>query len=162
MLETVGLTGEMLDPLSARVLRRSTAASQHRAAAPWRSISKKLVIADEPVSALDVSVRSQVLNLMVRLQRERQLAYIFISHDLSVVEHISDSVAIMYLGRIVEKGPTDRIFAHPAHPSTRALMEAIPDRRSRKQRRTAEPMRGEAPSPVSPPPGLPVPPALLA
>ena len=84
------------------------------------------MIADEPVSALDVSVRSQVLNLMVRLQRERGLTYIFISHDLSVVEHISHTIAIMYLGRIVEKGPAEQVFAKPAHPYTRALIAAVP------------------------------------
>jgi ABC-type dipeptide/oligopeptide/nickel transport system ATPase component len=95
-------------------------------ASPAPPLDPKLVIADEPVSALDVSVRSQVLNLMVRLQRERNLTYVFISHDLSVVEHVSDSIAIMYLGRIVEKGPVNRIFGHPAHPYTRALLEAIP------------------------------------
>ena len=110
------------------------------------------MIADEPVSALDVSVQSQVLNLMVRLQRERELTYLFISHDLSVVEHVSDAIAIMYLGRIVEKGPVDRIFEHPAHPYTRALLQAIPNPDPR-QRRDRAPVEGEAPSPVSPPPG---------
>jgi oligopeptide/dipeptide ABC transporter ATP-binding protein len=118
------------------------------------ALDPQLVIADEPVSALDVSVRSQVLNLMVRLQRERNLTYIFISHDLSVVEHISDSIAIMYLGRIVEKGPATRVFAKPAHPYTRALMEAIPVA-DPTQRHDSVPVRGEAPSPVSPPPGCP-------
>jgi oligopeptide/dipeptide ABC transporter ATP-binding protein len=91
---------------------------------------------------------------MVRLQRERNLTYVFISHDLSVVEHLSDTIAIMYLGRIVEKGPVDRIFAHPAHPYTRALIEAIPVP-DPDQRHEGEPVRGEAPSPVSPPPGCP-------
>jgi oligopeptide/dipeptide ABC transporter ATP-binding protein len=99
-------------------------------------------------------VRSQVLNLMVRLQRERNLTYIFISHDLSVVEHISDSIAIMYLGRIVEKGPAARVFAHPAHPYTRALIEAIPVP-DPERRHTGVPVHGEAPSAVSPPPGCP-------
>jgi oligopeptide/dipeptide ABC transporter ATP-binding protein len=101
-----------------------------------------------------VSVQSQVLNLMVRLQREMDLTYVFISHDLSVVEHVSDTIAIMYLGRIVEKGPTDRIFERPAHPYTRALLAAIPvpDPRAR---RDAVPVTGESPSPISPPPGCP-------
>ena len=118
------------------------------------ALDPKLVIADEPVSALDVSVRSQVLNLMVKLQRERNLTYIFISHDLSVVEHVSDSIAIMYLGRIVEIGPADTVFDKPAHPYTRALMEAIPVPDPDKRRQSA-PIKGEAPSPIAPPPGCP-------
>ena len=99
-------------------------------------------------------MQSQVLNLMVRLQRERNLTYVFISHDLSVVEYISDAIAIMYLGRIVEVGPVETIFERAAHPYTRALIEAIPvpDPRDRHE---AEPLEGEAPSPVSPPPGCP-------
>jgi oligopeptide/dipeptide ABC transporter ATP-binding protein len=89
---------------------------------------------------------------MVRLQRERGLTYVFISHDLSVVEHVSDAVAIMYLGRIVEQGPVDRIFGQPAHPYTRALMQAIPSTDPRR-RREAAPLQGETPSPTATPPG---------
>jgi len=151
LLETVGLTGEMLDRYPHEF---SGGQRQRIGIARALALDPKLVIADEPVSALDVSVRSQVLNLMVRLQRERNLTYVFISHDLSVVEHVSDSIAIMYLGRIVEKGPVDRIFAHPAHPYTRALIAAIPVA-DPEQRHEGEPVRGEAPSPVSPPPGCP-------
>ena len=92
------------------------------------ALDPKLVIADEPVSALDVSVQSQVLNLMLRLQRERELTYVFISHDLSVVEHVSDTIAIMYLGRIVEKGPGRPDIRAPGPPVyTRALLQAIPN-----------------------------------
>ena len=151
LLETVGLTGEMLNRYPHEF---SGGQRQRIGIARALALDPKLVIADEPVSALDVSVRSQVLNLMVRLQRERNLTYVFISHDLSVVEHISDSIAIMYLGRIVEKGPTTRVFAHPAHPYTRALMEAIPIA-DPEQRHVEEPVMGEAPSPISPPPGCP-------
>jgi peptide/nickel transport system ATP-binding protein/oligopeptide transport system ATP-binding protein len=151
LLDTVGLTGEMLDRYPHEF---SGGQRQRIGIARALALDPKLVIADEPVSALDVSVRSQVLNLMVRLQRERNLTYVFISHDLSVVEHLSDSIAIMYLGRIVEKGPAERVFAQPAHPYTRALMEAIPVA-DPENRHVGEPVRGEAPSPISPPPGCP-------
>ncbi len=151
LLEAVGLTGEMLDRYPHEF---SGGQRQRISVARALALDPKLVIADEPVSALDVSVRSQVLNLMVRLQRERNLTYIFISHDLSVVEHISDSVAIMYLGRIVEKGPTEQVFAKPAHPYTRALLKAVPVA-DPEARHVSEPVRGEAPSPIAPPPGCP-------
>ncbi len=151
LLETVGLTGEMLERYPHEF---SGGQRQRIGIARALALDPKLVIADEPVSALDVSVRSQVLNLMVRLQRERHLTYVFISHDLSVVEHLSDTIAIMYLGRIVEKGPVDTIFNKPAHPYTRALIEAIPVP-DPNQRHDAAPVKGEAPSPVNPPPGCP-------
>ncbi len=149
LFETVGLTGEMLDRYPHEF---SGGQRQRIGIARALALDPKLVIADEPVSALDVSVRSQVLNLMVKLQRERNLTYIFISHDLSVVEHVSDSIAIMYLGRIVEIGPADTVFAKPAHPYTRALMEAIPVPDPDVRRQSA-PIKGEAPSPIAPPPG---------
>ncbi len=149
LMETVGLTGEMLDRYPHEF---SGGQRQRIGVARALALDPKLVIADEPVSALDVSVQSQVLNLMVRLQQERGLTYVFISHDLSVVEHVSDTVAIMYLGRIVERGPVDRIFGRPAHPYTRALLEAIPAANPL-GRRIRVPVEGETPSPVSPPPG---------
>jgi len=152
LLEIVGLTGEMLDRYPHEF---SGGQRQRIGIARALALQPKLVIADEPVSALDVSVQSQVLNLMVRLQRERDLTYVFISHDLSVVEYISDTIAIMYLGQLVEKGPVERIFSRPAHPYTRALIEAIPVADPRVRRDILPPVTGEAPSPISPPSGCP-------
>lgn len=111
-----------------------------------------VVIADEPVSALDVSVRAQVLNLMMDLQQELGLSYVFISHDLSVVEHIADEVMVMYLGRCVEKGSKDQIFNNPQHPYTQALLSATP-RLNPDDRRERIKLTGELPSPLNPPPG---------
>ena len=114
-------------------------------------LKPKLVICDEPVSALDVSIRAQIINLLLELQAEMGLSYLMISHDLGVVEHMSDRVAVMYLGRIVETGGWREIFEQPRHPYTRALIAAIPDPLTRGLAR--EKARGEIPSPLNPPPG---------
>ena len=111
-----------------------------------------VVVADEPVSALDVSVRAQVLNLMMDLQAELGLSYVFISHDLSVVEHIADEVMVMYLGRCVEMGTKAQIFNNPQHPYTQALLSATP-RLSPELRRQRIKLKGELPSPINPPKG---------
>jgi len=112
-----------------------------------------LIVADEPTSALDVSVRAQILNLMRRLQRERGIAYLFISHDLTVIRQMSDEVAVMYLGRIVEVGERDALFASPQHPYTQALLDAVPTIGG--GRRGLRPIRGETPSALQPPTGCP-------
>ena len=115
-------------------------------------LKPKVVICDEPVSALDVSIRAQIINLLLELQDTLDLAYIMISHDLGVVEHMSDNVAVMYLGRIVEYGPWRAIFERPAPPDTRALIASIPDPLHRSEH-IRERARGEIPSPLNPPKG---------
>ncbi len=114
----------------------------------------KILVLDEPVSALDISIRAQVLNLLAELQEELALAYVFISHDLSVVRHMADEVMVIYLGHIVEMGPRATIFSTPLHPYTRALLSATPvaDPDARRERII---LSGEAPSPINPPKGCP-------
>ena len=116
------------------------------------ALDPDLLICDEPVSALDVSVQSQILNLLMTLQQELNLAILFIAHDLAVVKHISDSIAVMYLGEIVEQATTSELFANPQHPYTQYLLDAIPtpDPRAKREKRR---IKGELPSPINPPAG---------
>jgi peptide/nickel transport system ATP-binding protein len=115
------------------------------------AVQPEFLVCDEAVAALDVSIQAQILNLFMDLRRELDLTYLFISHDLGVVEHLSDRVLIMYLGRIVESAPAEEVFAHPNHPYTQALLAEVPRIEARKRRFTA--IKGEIPSPMAPPPG---------
>ncbi|HJP50925.1 MAG TPA: dipeptide ABC transporter ATP-binding protein [Pseudomonadales bacterium] len=116
------------------------------------ALNPKLVICDEPVSALDVSIQSQILNLLIDLQQEFNLSYLFIAHDLAVVKHISDEIAIMYLGKIVESGLGEEIYRNPQHPYTKSLMSAIPvpDPHNKTEKQL---LTGDVPSPINPPSG---------
>jgi len=120
------------------------------------ALHPRMIIADEPVSALDVSVQAQILNLIAELSREEQLTLLLISHDLGVVRHLSNRIAVMYLGKIVELGDAEQIYSAPRHPYTRALINAIPiPDPSRKRDRAASLLRGDPPSPLNPPQGCP-------
>jgi oligopeptide/dipeptide ABC transporter ATP-binding protein len=151
LLETVGLRAS---DLSKYPHEFSGGQRQRIGIARALILEPRLVIADEPVSALDVSIQSQVLNLMVELQRDRGLTYIFISHDLTVVKYISDRIAVMYLGRIVEIADADDIHASPRHPYTQALLAAVPTPDPRRPM-NQDNLEGDVPSPSDPPPGCP-------
>jgi len=116
------------------------------------ALKPKFIVCDEPVSALDVSIQAQIINLMLDLQEERHIAYMFVTHDLSVVKYISDDIMVMYMGHMVEKAPADALFQNPLHPYTKALLSAIPvpSLHNRKERII---MKGEISSPIDPKPG---------
>ncbi len=149
LLERVGLNPDMM-----RRYPHEFSGGQRQRIGVARALAMRprLIVADEPVSALDVSVQAQVINLLIDLQEEYGIAYLFIAHDLAVVERIADRVAVMYLGKIVEMAATDEIFRNPIHPYTRALLQAIPiPDPDRGRERMA--IGGELPSPAAPPPG---------
>jgi peptide/nickel transport system ATP-binding protein/oligopeptide transport system ATP-binding protein len=151
LLETVGLSKEHANRFPHEF---SGGQRQRIGVARALAVQPEFIVADEPVSALDVSIRAQVINLMKRLQRERDLTYLFISHDLSVVKYISDRVGVMYLGQLVELADSDELYANPLHPYTRALLSAVPvpdpDFEAERERMV---IAGDLPNPVNPPSG---------
>ena len=151
LLETVGLDAEA----ALRYPHEFSGGQRQRIGiARALALKPKLIIADEPVSALDVSIRSQILNLLVDLKKQFGLSYIFISHDLAVVEHVSDILAVMYLGRIVETAAAEDLFARPSHPYSEALISAVPRPDPERQGQRVV-LKGEMPNPEKPPPGCP-------
>jgi peptide/nickel transport system ATP-binding protein len=142
-----------LDPVFKRRYPHQFSGGQRQRIGIARALAVKpdFIVCDEAVAALDVSIQAQILNLFMRLRRELDLTYLFISHDLGVVEHLSDRVVIMYLGRVVEEADTETVFRRPNHPYTRSLLDSVPRIENRK--RAFSVVKGEIPSPLNPPPG---------
>ncbi len=151
LLDVVGLRREV----AARYPHEFSGGQRQRiGVARALAVAPRFIVADEPLSALDVSIQAQIVNLLVDLQRERSLTYLFISHDLKIVQHLCDRVAVMYLGRVVEEAPATALYARPLHPYSIALLSAVPEMDPEKKRLRII-LEGDVPSPSSPPSGCP-------
>ena len=150
LMETVGLA-----PRNAQLFPHEISGGLRQRVGIARALATnpEFIVCDEPVSALDVSIQAQILNLLMDLQDQMGMSYLFISHDLSVVKHISHDIAVMYLGQCVESGPTEEIFKHPAHPYTKALLASIPTPSLATRDKELQIIRGEVVSPINPAPG---------
>ena len=146
LMETVGLAPRLMNTYPHEL---DGGRRQRIGIARALAVNPKLIVCDEPVSALDVSIQAQILNLLKKLQKDLGLTYIFITHNLAVVKYFSDDIAVMYLGQLVEKAPSDDIFAEPMHPYTKALLSAIPIPRVTKEKVKRQLIRGEVTSPVN-------------
>ena len=151
LLGTIGLTSEHANRFPHEF---SGGQRQRIGIARALAIEPEFIVCDEPISALDVSIQAQIINLLIRLQKERELTYLFIAHDLSMVKHISDRVGVMYLGKMVEMAPSYELYTNPKHPYTEALMSAIPipDPEVEREKKQIK-IEGEIPSPINPKPG---------
>ena len=150
LMDIVGLSKRVANSLPARAGRRPPPAHRHSQGA---RVEPEFIVCDEPVSALDVSIQAQILNLLMDLQEQLGLTYMFVTHDLSVVKHISTNIMVTYLGKCVEYGPTDRIFENPCHPYTRALLSALPEPTLAARGRKIELLTGEIVTSINPKPG---------
>ncbi len=150
LMETVGLAPRFLHSYPHEL---DGGRRQRIGVARALALDPKFIVCDEPVSALDVSIQAQILNLLMDLQDERGLTYMFITHDMSVVKHISNNILVMYMGNAIEMASSDELFANPSHPYTRALLSAIPEPDPEMRHRQIEPIKGEISSPIDPKPG---------
>ena len=149
LMETVGLADRLINTYPHEL---DGGRRQRIGIARALALNPKFIVCDEPVSALDVSIQAQILNLMKQLQNKMGLTYMFITHDLSVVNHFSDDIAVMYLGKLIEKAPSDELFKNPPHPYTQALISSVPDANPHFQRERII-LEGEVPNPIDPPSG---------